>query len=305
MSLINKYRPQTFAEVVGHPQQVKALQAAIAKKRSRAFLMIGPSGVGKTTLARIAATEAGAGAEHGDIQEIDAATHTGVDAMRAVTDLLSYRPIGGSKAKALIVDEAHALSKAASQALLKVLEEPPEWVYWFLCTTEPTRILPTLRTRCTKVNLRAVAFADIVDVLDDINAKEKLKVPEKIVDLAADMADGSVRQAISNLVEVAECRNLKEAEKVLEAAATSAEAHELAKALLWGNWKQAQGLLAKLGEAQPESVRYVVRAYVSKVVRGNQKEATCGRGVEILDAFNQPFYDHASLDLAVGRVLLS
>src|SRR5262249_55282770 len=104
--LINKYRPKSFDEVFGNKVQIAALKKAVDKGLARSFLFTGGSGVGKTTLARICAKQAGAIA-YGDIQEIDGATHTGIDAMRIVLDALSYRPVGLSKAKAIIIDEAH------------------------------------------------------------------------------------------------------------------------------------------------------------------------------------------------------
>jgi hypothetical protein len=102
----------------------------------------------------------------------------------------------------------------------------------------------------------------------------------------------------------AEATSSKEVSTILQRATEKAEAVQLARALMFSNWKEAQALLAKLGDTNPESVRYVVRAYVSKVVRGARKDAVAGRGCEVLDAFSEPFYDNAALDLAVGKVLL-
>jgi DNA polymerase-3 subunit gamma/tau len=301
---INKYRPTSWKGFIGNGQAVDAMQEAISLGRAKAFLLTGPSGVGKTTLARIGARSAGAAAI-GDIHEIDGATHTGIEAMREVVSAASYHPVGESKAKAVVIDEAHALSKAAIQALLKALEEPPPWLYWFLCTTEANRILTTVKTRMFHVDLKPVRLRDIQERLDYIANKEKLKTPEVVIDACADAAEGSVRQAISYLAMCANAKTSKDVSNILKTATENAQAHQLAKVLLFGNFKEAQALLGKLGDTQPESVRYVVRAYVSKVFRGAKKNDLAGRGAEILDAFSQPFYDNAGLDLAVARVLLN
>ncbi len=125
-----KYRPKDFDEVVGQDAVVKSLQQAVKNNAGHTFLFTGLSGVGKTTLARI--TAATVGCVSSNLIEIDAATHTGVDDMRDVTFSLKYKPIGVGSVKVIIVDECHMLSKSAWNSLLKVLEEPPAWVYWML-----------------------------------------------------------------------------------------------------------------------------------------------------------------------------
>lgn len=303
-AFITKYRPSTFEEVVGHVDQVSSLKSAVTKKRARTFLLTGPSGTGKTTLARIAA--ATVGCHPHDILEIDAATRTGIDDMREVTDAISYRPVGDSKFKAVIVDEVHALSKPATQSLLKATEDPPNWAYWFLCTTEAARVLPTLRTRCFRVDLKPLSDAVLIKLLDRVATKEKLVCNDNVINVCVDAAEGSARQALSNLAVCAEVRTGKKAALLLRSVTSdNADAAMLARALMFGNWIEAQKVLNKLGGLNPESVRYVVRAYVSKVVRGAKKDSVAGRGCEVLDAFSEPFYDNAALDLAVGKVLLA
>lgn len=307
-SLINKYRPKTFDEVVGHEAQVRALKNALAKKLSRQFLFTGGSGYGKTTLARIVATEAGCKPQ--DLIEIDAATHTGIDDVRAVTKDLFRYPVGDSDVKAIIVDEMHALSKAAAQALLKILEEPPEWVYWFLCTTEPTRVLPTLRTRCFKVDLKPVPFGKLAELLDQVAEKEKIKQGPEVIDICASAADGSPRQALANLALCADVKSAKEAERLLASAEESAEAFQLAQLLQKrAKWAEIQKLLVKLEETEPETIRRVVCSYMRKVANTSANEPAAGRAIEILDAFDSPFawgtHDRYKVSLACGKAVLS
>src|SRR5678815_3051590 len=141
MSLHTKYRPLTFDEVIGQDKVVADLRRVVRERRAKSFIFSGPSGVGKTTLARIVANAfAGYMATVANIEEVPAADHTGVDAMRAVANRALYRALGDSPVKAIIVDEAHRLSGAAWDVLLKPIEEPPEHVYWMFCTTHPAKI---------------------------------------------------------------------------------------------------------------------------------------------------------------------
>lgn len=288
-ALITKYRPKTFDEVVGQDPVVRSLKASLEKGTSKTFLFSGPPGTGKTTLARLVAKEAGC--LPNDLLEIDAATYTGIDDIRNVTADLAYKPLGKGAIKAIIIDEAHALSKAAIQALLKALEEPPAHIYWFLCTTEPTRLPESIRTRCTHYALKPVALDVLAEMLDRIVEKEKLPVEVNIVDLCAKEAGGSPRQALANLSVCVGAKNIAEARGLLRSAETSEEAINLARALVKGaGWPEIQQILNGLAETNPESVRHVVRAYVSKVVLGANRADIAGKGVEILSAFEGPFH---------------
>lgn len=310
--LINKYRPQSFDDVIGHEAVIKALRAAVAGKTARTFMFTGPAGVGKTTLARIVAAEAGCLPD--DRHEIDAATNTGIEDMRNVTAGLDYQPLGEGTIKAVIVDEVHALSKAALQSLLKSLEEPQPWVYWMLCTTEPGKILQTIKTRAMHCDLKPVPSNVLMDHLDMIANKEKMlkgDLRDQVVELCVAEAHGSVRQAISNLVLCSSVSSIDEAEGLVAASTGSAEAFDLARALLKrAPWKEVQDILRKLKESNPnpESVRHVVRAYMTTVIIGAKSESAAGGAMEVLDAFSTPFYSSDGLSpvvLACGKVLLS
>lgn len=301
--LINKYRPKTLQEVVGHPAVVRSLLSTIEKGQTQTFLFSGPPGTGKTTLARIVAALMGAS----EVLEANGAKQTGIEDMRDLTANLMYRPMAGGK-KVIIVDEAHALSKSAVQALLKDSEEPPEWVVWVFCTTEPTKLPAAIKSRATHYTLNPVDFQILGELLDRVVEKEGLKTHIEIVDLCAKEAGGSPRQALANLAVCSAAQDLKEAKELLRSAIESEEAVNLARALVKGvSWKEAQAILKGLKEVSPESIRHVVRAYVTAVVLGADKEPQAGRGLEILDAFSEPFHPADGISpvvLACGKVLL-
>jgi DNA polymerase-3 subunit gamma/tau len=238
------------------------------------------------------------------LEEFDAATKTGIDDIRMVIEGLMYRPLGEGASKAVIVDECHSLSKQAITALLKSLEDPPNWVTWFLCTTEPTKIPVAVKTRCLVYQLKDVNTRDLIELLD--STEEGKKTHEDILELCAKEAGGSPRQALSNLGVCMAAKDADEAAELLRSAADIPAAIDLARLLAKGaSWSEACKLLAALKEVSPESVRHVVRAYMTSVVLGNKNGDT--RAFAVLEEFSQPFnsFDGMSpLVLACGRLLL-
>jgi DNA polymerase III gamma/tau subunit len=302
-----KYRPKTFDAVIGQNGAVASLRRTIADGRSQAFLFTGPSGCGKTTLARIVAQEVGC---HGrNILEVDAATHTGIDAMRQVAETTTYHGIGGGS-KMVIVDEAHALSAQAWKSLLKAVEEPPQGVYWAFCTTEPAKIPRMILTRCSTYTLNEVDTDDLAGLLESIAEKEKLKVKGDVLYLAAESADGSPRQALNLLALLAPCKGRKEALKLLRQAETEeGPAVDLARALVKGTlttWPKAMKIISQLKGTQPESVRIVVMAYLATVLMGQKTDDRAVRLLEIMNAFSKPYpraNDLSPLLLSIGEVM--
>ena len=304
-SWLTKYRPFELDEMLGQDSLVRAFGQALDREAGRAFLFTGPPGTGKTTLARIGARKLGCS----DLIECDAATYTGIDSMREITDRILYRPLGGGNTGVLI-DEAHALSSAAWKALLKSVEEPPPWVYWFFATTEPTKVPEAVRTRCLRFDLKPVSSSDLEALVTMVAAAEGLDIgPEApaILALAAQEADGSPRQALANLGVVAAARSPAEAADLLRSAVMVPEAVEVARALVAGtSWEALQPLLAEIQSKSPNpsSVAYTVRAYVKKVIMGASSPRTAVQGLAILEAFSAPCHPDDLLLLACGRLTL-
>ena len=218
--LARKYRPQKFSEVIGQEHVTRTLKNAIEQGRTaHGYIFSGHRGIGKTTVARILAmalncrssdkpvtepcgvcdscTEIRAG-NSVDVIEIDAATNRGIDEIRELREATRYRP-ARDRFKIYILDEAHQITDAAFNALLKTLEEPPGHVVFMLATTQPEDIPQTIRSRCQHFSFRAVRFEEILNQLKDLSAREKIEADEDALALLAEAGDGSMRDALSIL----------------------------------------------------------------------------------------------------------
>ena len=218
--LYRKYRPQTFGEVIGQEHVVQTLTNSIKGNNvSHAYLFSGPRGSGKTTIARLFAKAINCSALEGsepcnkcsscleimagnsiDLIEIDAASHTGVDDVRALIEGIKFSPVK-SKYKIFIVDECHQLSKSASNALLKTLEEPPAHAIFILATTESHKMLATILSRCQKFDFKRLQVPEIIKKLEFISKKENVKFDGSALSLIALNSRGSFRDAESLLDE--------------------------------------------------------------------------------------------------------
>lgn len=216
--LYRKYRPQTFAEVLGQKHIIRTLKNQVAAGSvAHAYLFTGSRGIGKTTLARLLAKAVNCehvkdgepcgkcsncvAVQNGnflDLVEIDAASNTGVDNIRELIEHVRFSPTSG-KYKVFIIDEVHMLSKGAFNALLKTLEEPPKHAIFILATTEINKVPATIISRTQRFDFKALSARDLLPHLEKICAAENFKISKEVLELVAQNAEGSARDALSLL----------------------------------------------------------------------------------------------------------
>jgi DNA polymerase III subunit gamma/tau len=298
--LARKYRPQRFSEVIGQEHVTRTLKNAIEQGRTaHGYIFSGHRGIGKTTVARILAmalncrasdkpatepcgicescTEIRAG-NSVDVIEIDAATNRGIDEIRELREATRYRP-ARDRCKIYILDEAHQITDAAFNALLKTLEEPPSHVVFMLATTQPEDIPQTIRSRCQHFSFRAVRFEEILNQLKDLSGREQIEADEDALALLAEAGDGSMRDALSILDQaIASSTGRLTADQVrnLVGAAPSAVLEEVMQNVARGSSEDVLRLLDRLiGEGHSPShfarqmVRFLRNAVVANVAGGD------------------------------------
>lgn len=218
--LYNKHRPAKFKEVVGHGAVISILTTQLrTRKLGHAYIFGGPSGVGKTTMARILASALVCGklragnpcgkctdcanvqrAQHWDVIEMDAASQRGIDDVRELVSKAYLSPFG--KRKVYIVDEAHGLTPQAWDALLKSVEEPPDHLVWIFCTTKPELLPDTVSSRCQRYPLRPLSTKDLAEALRRVVASERVEIGNAGLTFIAETSEGNLRQALTTLEQV-------------------------------------------------------------------------------------------------------
>lgn len=289
------YRPRSFEEFIGSKQIVESVISVL--DRVHVFLFSGPRGCGKTTLARLIT-------EHLEItnidtHEIDAADKTGVEDARRLKANTHFAPMRGDK-KIYIIDECHRLTGNSMDALLKTLEEPPDHVYFVLCTTEPGKVSKTIKSRCACYEVKPLTRRNSRKLVDWICEEEKIEPSDEIKGAIVDRCEGIPREIAVTLDKVRDIDNDRRALELISEADLEKNVIELCVALLDNKkWKEVSAILKGLND-EPEKVRYAVLNYMNSVLLngGDSREAVIVD--EFLDSYM--YTGKAGLTLSCWRL---
>ncbi len=286
MSFNIEYRPTKFADVVGNKSTISSLQTVLeGEKKPHVYLFTGPSGCGKTTLARITASELQCSPH--DLVELNSSNNRGIDTARDIISQMVYKPLHGS-VKVFLLDEVHQTTKDFQQAMLKALEDTPAHVYFMLCTTEPEKLLPTIKNRAVTFSVERLKDQQIVRLLWSICQKEKKEIDKEILQDIAEECEGSARQAVITLQKVIGLTKEDEIKEAIRSAKVEeAAVIDLCRALLKKeSWKEVSKIIKGIDE-DPEKVRRAVLGYMSSALLNSGQE----RAAFIIECFSDNYFN--------------
>lgn len=289
MPLHLDYRPKDFDEFAGNRGVVQKLQAQLkANTLPHALLFVGESGCGKTTLARILKQHLKC--SELDFIEINVGNNRGIETGREIIANIRLLPVDGD-VRIYLLDEVQAMTRDLQGALLKPLEDTPKYVYFMLCTTDPQKLLKTIRNRCSTYEVGLLGFDDLMDLMEKIAADEGKEVDEKALVDIYDAAEGCPRQALVILDQVINLDVRRQRRAVKAWKGQEAQVIELCRSLFAGeSWGKVQGILKGI-EEDPEKVRRAVMGYMSAVAINDKSPSKGATAARVFEAFRLPFYD--------------
>lgn len=283
-----KYRPQSLGEIFGNEEVKESLESLVeAENRPHVFLFHGSSGSGKTTFARILAKMVG-GSEN-DILEINMSNNRGIETARGIIGNVEYSPLFG-EASVYILDEFHKSTPDFQNAVLKIFEDTPDHVYFILCTTDPSKIIKTIKNRATIFEVEKLDLYEMFRLLAKVAKKEKIKITDENLKKIVNASKGIPRQALIFLNQISGIEDEEKIYKILQNIdEEKVEIITLCRKLLSSslkNWNSISQLLVKI-EDDPEKVRRAILGYMTQVLlKGENPKAAL-----ILDCFQKPFYN--------------
>jgi DNA polymerase III gamma/tau subunit len=283
LALHLKYRPNTFQEVVGNENVIAAIETILARQSGevRTFMLTGPSGTGKTTIARIIKNYLNCSDR--DFYEYNMANTTGIDTIREIASNCQYAPLSG-KIRMYLLDEVHKASSGAQNSLLKLLEDTPKHVRFILCTTDPDKVIKTIHTRCSCFTMSSLNSPKLIELLKWVVKSEGTEMPEIILNEIIKYADGSPRQALVLLDQVIDIPDDNQAIEVLKRVSSdTVTIKDICQALLTPpcRWDKLSKMIKALDTSDYEKVRYAVLGYLGATLLNKDD----GRIANIIDLF--------------------
>jgi DNA polymerase III gamma/tau subunit len=269
VELYRTYRPKKLTGIIGQDGVVTMLQGWLNKnKLPHAMLFVGASGTGKTSTARIIAKELGCKPPR-DLIEINAADATGVDMIRTIRETINYRPLSGKGNRCWIIDEAALLSTQAQSAALKILEETPDHAYIILCTTDPQKLLPTIKNRCSLLTFKPVSEPDLLALCQAILEREGIEVSDEVLTALVANSNGSPRLCLVKLGQLIELPDDDlRLRTIVQDKTFEASVVDLCKALTTKSkqsWKEVAKIVQEVLENNdPETIRYAILGWCAK-----------------------------------------
>jgi DNA polymerase III gamma/tau subunit len=290
--LYKKLRPDDFGGVYGQEEAVSVLKEKLSSNKfPSAVLLSGPSGTGKTTLARICRLKLGCGDM--DYSEVNAASTRGIELAREISGSVKMRPLSGEK-RVWVLDEGHHMTNDCQTALLKVFEDTPRHAHFFVCTTHPNKLIPTIRNRCTEVKLSAISAEKILSLVKSACKSEKLKVTQEVLEKIVECAQGSARKALVLLDSVASLSSEDEMLDALSRPDGESLAIEVARHLMSPrpDWKTLSSIITRLADKEddPETIRRIILGYATSVMLKTQGKQG-HYAYLVICAFEDNFYD--------------
>lgn len=286
MNLYLKYRPKSLDDVVGNTNTIESLQSMIEKGLPHALLLTGPTGCGKTTIGRILAEEVGSIGS--DFKEVDSADFRGIDTVREIRSKAQYSALEGS-ARVYLIDEVHQMTSAAQNALLKILEDTPKHVYFILCTTDPQKLLKTVKGRCQTFPLTTLEDSEMLSLIRRVTKAEGESLQKTVYKQIVLDSLGHPRNALQILDKVLSVDEDSRLDVAKQQAEKENQSIELCQALIQGKgWGTVADILKGLKKEDPEGIRRQVLGYAGAVALNGKDPERMGL---VLESFSDPYYD--------------
>lgn len=282
MELYKKYRPTKFNQIKGQKTVVSLIREKLkTNDLPQSLLLTGPTGTGKTTLARIIKTKLGC-IDH-DYIEINGAESRGIDTVREIKKNMLLAPMG-SPCRIWHIDECHQLTNEAQTAFLKILEDTPAKIRFILSTTSHKQLLPTVVGRCMKLELRSLSTDELFDLLDTVLTLEGREVSEDVLEKIVFLAEGSARNCLVYLDQVLSCKDEESQKDCLVSQDLETHGITLARQLMnqKTTWRDITATLEHLVD-QPEKTRYIVLGYAAAVLAKKRDD----RAYQIITTFRE------------------